>query len=88
MEDDLPSNPKTLYECNYAAGSIHSVGSDVCSDSVHSQMRGPSVDIFRVSMSSAVSSSSQGSGQDDADGLGDVYMWGEGIGDGIGWWNL
>ncbi|XP_034689186.1 PH, RCC1 and FYVE domains-containing protein 1-like isoform X2 [Vitis riparia] len=38
---------------------------------------------FRVSLSSAVSSSSQGSGHDDFDALGDVFMWGEGIGDGI-----
>ncbi|KAH7429287.1 hypothetical protein KP509_09G040000 [Ceratopteris richardii] len=34
-------------------------------------------------MSSAVSSSSQGSGHDDVDAVGHVYMWGEGIGDGV-----
>lgn len=37
----------------------------------------------RVSLSSAVSSSSQGSYQEDFDTLGDVFIWGEGIGDGI-----
>ncbi|KAJ9685372.1 hypothetical protein PVL29_017414 [Vitis rotundifolia] len=40
------------------------------------------VDAFRVSLSSAVSSSSQGSGHDDGDALGDVFIWGEGTGDG------
>ncbi|KAH0920293.1 hypothetical protein HID58_027953 [Brassica napus] len=34
-------------------------------------------DGFRVSVSSAQSSSSHGSGADDADALGDVYIWGE-----------
>lgn len=38
---------------------------------------------FRVSLSSAVSSSSQGSCQDDFDALGDVFIWGEGIGGGV-----
>lgn len=36
-----------------------------------------------VSLSSAVSSSSQGSGHDDGDALGDVFLWGEGTGDGL-----
>lgn len=40
-------------------------------------------DNFRVSLSSAVSSSSQGSCHDDFDSLGDVFIWGEGIGEGI-----
>ncbi|KAF8396243.1 hypothetical protein HHK36_017858 [Tetracentron sinense] len=40
------------------------------------------MDAFRVSLSSAVSSS-QGSGHDDGDALGDVFIWGEGTGDGI-----
>ncbi|XP_058179086.1 PH, RCC1 and FYVE domains-containing protein 1 isoform X2 [Rhododendron vialii] len=53
------------------------------SDSVHGHMRGTGMDAFRVSLSSAVSSSSQGSGHDDGDALGDVFIWGEGIGDGI-----
>ncbi|PON75768.1 Zinc finger, FYVE-type, endofin [Parasponia andersonii] len=41
------------------------------------------MDAFRVSLSSAVSSSSQGSGHDDGDALGDVFIWGEGTGDGV-----
>ncbi|KMZ61630.1 Regulator of chromosome condensation (RCC1) family protein [Zostera marina] len=34
-------------------------------------------DGFRMSVSSAISSSSQGSGPDDCESLGDVYVWGE-----------
>ncbi len=41
------------------------------------------MDGFRVSLSSAVSSSSQGSGHDDGDALGDVFIWGEGTGDAV-----
>ncbi|XVF69471.1 hypothetical protein PTKIN_Ptkin11bG0085000 [Pterospermum kingtungense] len=53
------------------------------SDSVHGHMKTMAMDAFRVSLSSAVSSSSQGSGHDDADALGDVFIWGEGTGDGV-----
>ncbi|KAE8720820.1 putative Minor histocompatibility antigen H13 [Hibiscus syriacus] len=53
------------------------------SDSVHGHMKTMTMDAFRVSLSSAVSSSSQGSGHDDADALGDVFIWGEGTGDGV-----
>ncbi|MBA0739951.1 hypothetical protein Gogos_013176 [Gossypium gossypioides] len=45
-------------------------------------MKTMTMDAFRVSLSSAVSSSSQGSGHDDGDALGDVFIWGEGTGDG------
>lgn len=38
---------------------------------------------FRVSLSSAVSSSSHGSGHDDFDAINDVFIWGEGIGNGL-----
>lgn len=47
------------------------------------QPKGFSSEAFRVSVSSAPSSSSQGSAQDDADALGDLYVWGEGIWDGF-----
>ncbi|XP_039048525.1 PH, RCC1 and FYVE domains-containing protein 1-like isoform X2 [Hibiscus syriacus] len=53
------------------------------SDSVHGHMKTMAMDVFRVSLSSAVSSSSQGSGHDDGDALGDVFIWGEGTGDGV-----
>lgn len=41
------------------------------------QIKGSSSDGFRVSVSSALSTSSYGSAQDDNDAFGDVYMWGE-----------
>ncbi|CAA7396864.1 unnamed protein product [Spirodela intermedia] len=41
------------------------------------QVKGASSDLFRVSVSSAPSTSSHGSAQDDCDALGDVYIWGE-----------
>ncbi|KAH9620066.1 hypothetical protein KSS87_009685 [Heliosperma pusillum] len=65
-----------------SASSTHSLttgGFDV----LNGRSRGAGVDTFRVSLSSAVSSSSHGSGHDDGDALGDVYIWGEGAGDAI-----
>lgn len=41
------------------------------------------MDVYRVSLSSAISSSSQGSGPYDGDAYGSVFIWGEGIGDGV-----
>lgn len=49
----------------------------------NSNGRSSATEAFRVSLSSAVSSSSQGSGHDDFDALGDVFIWGEGIGGGV-----
>ncbi|CAN6550553.1 unnamed protein product [Malus baccata var. baccata] len=43
----------------------------------NSNGRNSASEAFRVSLSSAVSSSSQGSCQDDFDALGDVFIWGE-----------
>ncbi|KAK4419619.1 PH, RCC1 and FYVE domains-containing protein 1 [Sesamum alatum] len=74
--------PKGFFPSDSASGSVHSVSSGG-SDSLHGQMKGIGGDAFRVSLSSAVSSSSQGSGHDDGDALGDVFIWGEGIGDGV-----
>ncbi|XP_057542025.1 PH, RCC1 and FYVE domains-containing protein 1-like isoform X2 [Amaranthus tricolor] len=45
--------------------------------------RSSSSDNVRISSSSIISSSSQGSIRDDFDSLGDVFIWGEGIGEGI-----
>lgn len=47
------------------------------SDVTNMQAKGSSSDVFRVSVSSAPSTSSHGSAQDDYDALGDVYVWGE-----------
>ncbi|KAF6153057.1 hypothetical protein GIB67_034779 [Kingdonia uniflora] len=74
--------PKGFFPSDSASGSVHSLSSGG-SDSINGHMKGMSVDAFRVSLSSAVSSSSQGSGHDDGDALGDVFMWGEGVGDGV-----
>ncbi|GMQ00899.1 hypothetical protein CsSME_00047772 [Camellia sinensis var. sinensis] len=74
--------PKGFFPSDSASGSVHSLSSGG-SDSVHGPMKGMGMDAFRVSSSSAVSSSSQGSGHDDGDALGDVFIWGEGIGDGV-----
>ncbi|KAH7677077.1 Regulator of chromosome condensation 1/beta-lactamase-inhibitor protein II [Dioscorea alata] len=73
---------KGIFPPDSASGSVHSLSSG-CSDSGHGNMRGIAVDANRVSLSSAVSSSSQGSGHDDGDALGDVFIWGEGTGDGV-----
>ncbi|XP_020206059.1 PH, RCC1 and FYVE domains-containing protein 1 isoform X2 [Cajanus cajan] len=49
----------------------------------NSSNRNSASEAYRVSLSSAVSSSSQGSYHEDFDALGDVFIWGEGIGNGI-----
>ncbi|KAH9602181.1 hypothetical protein KSS87_018448 [Heliosperma pusillum] len=73
--------PKGVFPSDSAVGSLHSLSSG--SDSAYSHMKVMANDTFRMSLSSAVSSSSQGSGLDDGDALGDVFIWGEGTGDGI-----
>ncbi|KAL2322402.1 hypothetical protein Fmac_026781 [Flemingia macrophylla] len=77
-----PIPPIGFFPPDSASGSLHSVSSGG-SDSMHGQMKTMPMDAFRVSLSSAVSSSSQGSGHDDGDALGDVFIWGESTGDGI-----
>ncbi|OAY36220.1 PH, RCC1 and FYVE domains-containing protein 1 isoform X2 [Manihot esculenta] len=74
--------PKVLCPSESACGSVHSVSSGG-SEAINGRLKGMTVDAFRVSLSSAVSSSSQGSGHDENDALGDVYIWGEVTGDGI-----
>ncbi|KAL0385760.1 UNVERIFIED_CONTAM: PH, RCC1 and FYVE domains-containing protein 1 [Sesamum radiatum] len=49
----------------------------------YSNTRTSGADTLRVSLSSAVSSSSQGSGNEDFDNLGDVFIWGEGTDHGV-----
>ncbi|XP_010519784.1 PREDICTED: bifunctional serine/threonine-protein kinase/NEDD4-like E3 ubiquitin-protein ligase [Tarenaya hassleriana] len=74
--------PKGFFPSDPATVSVHSLSSGG-SDSMHGHMKGMGMDAFRVSLSSAVSSSSHGSGHDDGDALGDVFIWGEGIGEGV-----
>ncbi|KAF9625974.1 hypothetical protein IFM89_028360, partial [Coptis chinensis] len=73
----LPTKPLTQSESAAISLSSFSYG-----PADNSNSRGSAVDTVRVSLSSAVSSSSQGS-HEDFDALGDVFIWGEGVGDGI-----
>ncbi|KAL3648773.1 hypothetical protein CASFOL_005176 [Castilleja foliolosa] len=54
-----------------------SSSSHVGSESANMQLRTSGADGFRISVSSTPSCSSQGSGHDDIESLGDVYLWGE-----------
>ncbi|KAK3041367.1 hypothetical protein RJ639_002348 [Escallonia herrerae] len=57
--------------------SITLPSSDVGSERANMQVRTSVGDGFRISVSSTPSCSSQGSGPDDIESLGDVYVWGE-----------
>lgn len=71
---------KKSYQVNCSlGGSLHSADLEVGTEHFRDNVS----EGFRVSLSSVISSSSQGSAQDDGEALGDVYMWGEGAGDGI-----
>ncbi|XP_051218419.2 PH, RCC1 and FYVE domains-containing protein 1 [Lolium perenne] len=72
--------PRPFFPSDSNVGSVHSASSG---HSDNTNGRGIPMDGFRVSLSSAVSSSSHGSGHDDGDALGDVFIWGEGTGEGI-----
>ncbi|CAF1778182.1 unnamed protein product [Brassica oleracea var. botrytis] len=74
--------PKGYFPSDPASISVHSLSSGA-SDTIHGHIKGMGMDAFRVSLSSAISSSSHGSGHDDGDALGDVFIWGEGIGEGV-----
>ncbi|PNT73605.1 hypothetical protein BRADI_2g60830v3 [Brachypodium distachyon] len=74
--------PKSFFPSDSNARSVHSMSSGH-SDNTNGHPRGIQMDPFRASYSSAVSSSSYGSGYDDGDALGDVLIWGEGTGEGI-----
>nr|XP_010909635.1 PH, RCC1 and FYVE domains-containing protein 1 isoform X2 [Elaeis guineensis] len=56
---------------------FNSARSDVGSDGAKMHIRTNTADGCRLSISSAPSCSSQGSGPDDIESLGDVYVWGE-----------
>ncbi|XP_045811476.1 PH, RCC1 and FYVE domains-containing protein 1-like [Trifolium pratense] len=70
----LPNtSPKSFRPDN----TLNSERSHAPSESTNMQIKGSGTDNFRVSVSSAPSSSSHGSAQDDYDALADVYIWGE-----------
>ncbi|GAB4831743.1 hypothetical protein Ancab_005755 [Ancistrocladus abbreviatus] len=73
---------KSLFVPEAASASVQSFASGGL-DGLNACIKGANADAFRVSLSSAVSSSSQGSGHDEGDALGDVYFWGEGTGDAV-----
>ncbi|PIN08402.1 putative protein, contains RCC1 domain [Handroanthus impetiginosus] len=62
---------------------LNSSSSHVGSESANMQLRTSGADGFRISVSSTPSCSSQGSGPDDIESLGDVYLWGEIWSDGV-----
>ncbi|VAH85286.1 unnamed protein product [Triticum turgidum subsp. durum] len=74
--------PRGFFPSDSNAASVHSMSSGQ-SDNTNGNSGGIPMDAFRISYSSAVSSSSHGSGYDDGDALGDVLIWGEGTGEGI-----
>ncbi|KAI3469780.1 hypothetical protein Pfo_026443 [Paulownia fortunei] len=62
---------------------FNSSSSHVGSECANMQLRTSGADGFRISVSSTPSCSSQGSGPDDIESLGDVYLWGEIWSDGV-----
>eukprot|EP00250_Pteridium_aquilinum_P013741 c21544_g1_i1 orf=570-4103(-) len=74
---------KSYPEGGLMGDSLNSGDLDSVSETLKIQFKDSSSEAFRVSLSSMISSSSHGSGQDDGEALGDVYMWGEGLGDGL-----
>ncbi|XP_065878029.1 PH, RCC1 and FYVE domains-containing protein 1-like isoform X2 [Euphorbia lathyris] len=62
---------------------LYSASSDAASERASMQLRTSNVDGFRISVSSTPSCSSGGSGPDDIESLGDVYLWGEVWTDGV-----
>ncbi|XP_018457425.1 PH, RCC1 and FYVE domains-containing protein 1 [Raphanus sativus] len=76
--DTTPYTSTTFSKSIRTENSVSSERSHVApSGSPNMSVRGPSTDVFRVSVSSAQSTSSHGSGPEDRDALGDVYLWGE-----------
>ncbi|KAM3361116.1 PH, RCC1 and FYVE domains-containing protein 1-like isoform X1 [Capsicum galapagoense] len=82
----LSSNPNTSPTSYQPCNFVQSERSHVALDQANMQniqAKGSASDVFRVSVSSAPSTSSHGSAPDDCDALGDVYIWGEVICDNI-----
>jgi hypothetical protein len=65
---------------------MHSSSFNMGSNSMNANMRLPGGNLFdnyRINMFNVVSFSSQGSSHDEVDAFSDVFMWGEGVSDGI-----
>ncbi|KAL2232251.1 uncharacterized protein LOC105179485 [Sesamum indicum] len=79
ISSNITTSPKSYRPDNL----VFSERSHVALDQTNMQVKGSGSDAFRVSVSSAPSTSSHGSAQDDCDALGDVYIWGEVICDNV-----
>ncbi|XP_010530240.1 PREDICTED: uncharacterized protein LOC104806852 isoform X2 [Tarenaya hassleriana] len=77
IAEAFSDNSISLPEPSRPENSVNFGRSHVASDSPNMIARGSGSDVFRVSVSSAQSTSSHGSVPDDCDALGDVYIWGE-----------
>ncbi|PKI57456.1 hypothetical protein CRG98_022107 [Punica granatum] len=78
------TNPVTSPNSSVAENPVQFGRSHVASENANMQVKGSiNADAFRVSVSSAPSTSSHGSAPDDCDALGDVYIWGEIICDNV-----
>lgn len=82
-EVSVSSKTNTSPKSFRTENSIYSERSHVILDQTNMQVKGTNSDAFRVSVSSAPSTSSHGSAPDDCDALGDVYIWGEVICDNV-----
>ncbi|KAH6824099.1 Regulator of chromosome condensation family with FYVE zinc finger domain-containing protein [Perilla frutescens var. hirtella] len=79
ISSNIIASPKSYRPDNL----VYSERSHVALDQTNMQVKGSGSDAFRVSVSSAPSTSSHGSAPDDCDALGDVYIWGEVICDNV-----
>ncbi|KVH99541.1 Brevis radix-like domain-containing protein, partial [Cynara cardunculus var. scolymus] len=79
----ISSNSNTSPMNYHPENSANIERSHAALDQTNMQVKGFGSDAFRVSVSSAPSTSSHGSAQDDYDALRDVYIWGEVICDNI-----
>ncbi|KAL0438240.1 UNVERIFIED_CONTAM: PH, RCC1 and FYVE domains-containing protein 1 [Sesamum latifolium] len=79
ISSNITTSPKSYRPDNL----VFTERSHVALDQTNMQVKGSGSDAFRVSVSSAPSTSSHGSAQDDCDALGDVYIWGEVICDNV-----
>ncbi|KAH6823522.1 Regulator of chromosome condensation family protein [Perilla frutescens var. hirtella] len=87
LQDNFSSGGKLEGRISYDSGSLdnylNSYSSHVGSECASMQIRTSAADGFRISISSTPSCSSQNSGTDDIESLGDIYVWGEIWSDGI-----
>lgn len=81
--DSTTSVARSRVSLDSYSGLLNSASSNVGSERANMQLRTSTGDGVRISISSTPSCSSGGSGPDDIESLGDVYVWGELLCDGI-----